>query len=99
MEALNFRTYQGMKLADVSNFSTIFESYAIQRSLAESLFAYAWPSTYIIPFCIEPIATIFGPLILMKLIVRTHPEIQGRDAEACLAAASMDMGRYADLIL
>merc|ERR1719375_1117324 len=70
MAGLNFRTYQGTKLAELPAFVDIFESYAVQRSLAENLYAYAWPATYLIPFCIEPFATIIGPLVLMRLIVR-----------------------------
>jgi hypothetical protein len=99
MAGLNFRTYQGTKLADLPAFVDIFESYAVQRSLAESLYAYAWPATFLIPFLIEPVATIIAPLQLMKLIVRSHPEIKGRNAEMCLVATDMDMGRYGDLLL
>jgi len=40
------------------------------------------------------IATVNG-----QIIVRTHPELQGKQAEELLGATAMEMGRYADLIL
>merc|ERR1719313_1314901 len=89
MDGLNFRTYDGTRLAKLPAFVDVFVSYAIQRSLAESLYYYAWPSTYLIPFLIEPVATIIAPMMIMKLIVRSHPEIQRRNAEVCLAAPAM----------
>ena len=99
MEGLNFRTYQGTELTELPAFADVFKSYATQRSLAESLFSYAWSLTYLIPFLIEPVATIIAPLQIMKQILRSHPEIRGKDAEAFLVAMDMDMGRYADLLL
>jgi len=99
MEGLDFRTYHGTHLENVHTFHETFESYAVQRSLAESAYAYAFPSTYLIPFLLEPIMTIWLPLAFFKLIVRNHPEILRRTAEESLAAAPMELGRYADILL
>merc|ERR1719502_1622014 len=96
MNGLGFRTYHGTKLEHVDNFPEHVEAYAIQRTLAENTFAYAWPSTFFIPFVLEPVMTIFLPLYLGKLFVRTHPEVKDIAAGECLASTVMDMGRYAD---
>jgi hypothetical protein len=71
----------------------------MQRSLAENVKLYAFPSTFLIPFLIEPIVTVWLPYRLGRLIVRTHIEIQGRCAEAYYAPFEFDLGRYADLLL
>jgi hypothetical protein len=99
MVGLGFRTYYGEKLSEIDTFTKQFETYAMQRALAENTFAYAFPSTYLIPFLIEPVVTIAVPLGIGMLIVRSHPEIQGRAAEEWVASIPLDMGRYADLIL
>jgi len=99
MEGLGFRTYFGVPLEEVTEFTAKFETYGMQRSLAENTYAYAFPSTYLIPFLIEPFPTILAPLWLGRLIVRSHTEVQGVDAEEWLGMADMEMGRYADLLL
>merc|ERR1719160_2406492 len=99
MAGLNFRTYDGTKLQDIPTFNEHFETYAIQRSLAESAYAYAWPSTFLIPFLLEPFITIILPLYLGKWVLRSHREFRGRTAESNLAAAEFEMGRYADIVL
>jgi len=99
MESLGFRTYFGVPLADLPTFTAKFETYGMQRSLAENTYGYAFPSTYLIPFLIEPFPTIVMPLLIGKWIVGSHAGLQGADAEDWLAMAPMDMGRYADLLL
>mmetsp|Transcript_89453 Transcript_89453/g.253434 ORF Transcript_89453/g.253434 Transcript_89453/m.253434 type:complete len:423 (+) Transcript_89453:855-2123(+) len=99
IKGLHFRTYDGTMIHEVGEFNARFESYAMQRSLAENSYSYAWPSTYFIPFLIEPLAAIWVPLKLSLLITRCHPEIRGRAAESLFQAAPMEMGRYADIIL
>mmetsp|Transcript_129501 Transcript_129501/g.360760 ORF Transcript_129501/g.360760 Transcript_129501/m.360760 type:complete len:1008 (-) Transcript_129501:116-3139(-) len=99
MKELGFRTYNGVRLSKITDFTEMFETYAIQRSLAENVFLYAFPSTYLLPFLLEPIFTIGVPLMLGILVVRSHRDITGRDAEALIAGIPMDMGRYADIIL
>jgi hypothetical protein len=99
MIGLDFRTYDGRLLSAIDSFTEQFETYAMQRTLAENTYAYAFPSTFLIPFLLEPFVTIIVPLHVGRLIVRTHPEITGRCAEAYMAAFDFDLGRYADLLL
>jgi hypothetical protein len=98
-KGLGFRTYWGKKVEEITHFTEAFETYAMQRQLGENTFMYAFPSTFLIPFLIEPVVTIYVPLKLGAMIVRSHPEIVGQTAEGWLAAAPMDMGRYADCLL
>jgi len=86
-------------LEDVPTFTQKFETYGMQRSLAENTYSYAFPSTFLIPFLIEPVATITLPYLIGRWLVKSHVKLQGRDAEEWLAMAPMDMGRYADLLL
>jgi len=99
MEGLGFKTYFGVPLEDVPTFTQKFETYGMQRSLAENTYSYAFPSTFLIPFLIEPVATVTMPYLVGRLIVKSHVGLQGRDAEEWLEMAPMDMGRYADLLL
>jgi hypothetical protein len=98
-KGLGFRTFHGVPVEHVTTFHDRFEIYAMQRLMGQNAYSYAFPSTYLIPFLIEPIATIWLPYKLGAIIVRTHPEIQGHEAEDYLMAVQMDMGRYADVIL
>jgi hypothetical protein len=99
MIGLDFRTYHGERLSEIESFTAQFETYAMQRSLGENTYAYAWPSTFFLCFVLEPFVTIFVPLWIGKAVVRTHPEITGTTAEAYLMAFEFDMGRYADILL
>jgi len=99
IKGLHFRTYHGTPIHEIGSFTDRFESYAMQRVLAENTYRYAFPSTYLIPFLLEPMITIAVPYKIGQIIVRTHPEMQGKQAEEFLAAPAMEMGRYADLIL
>jgi hypothetical protein len=96
---MHFRTIDGVRLEEIDDFTAQFESYAMQRRLAENAFDYAFPSTFLIPFVIEPFVTILVPLRLGILIVRSHMEIVGNAAEEWMASVPFDMGRYADLLL
>jgi len=99
MEGLGFKTYFGVPLSEVPTFTAKFETYGMQRSLAENTYSYAFPSTYLIPFLIEPFPTIALPLIVGRWLVKSHVGARGRGAEEWLEMAPMDMGRYADLLL
>jgi len=99
MIGLDFRTYDGTRLAEIDTFTEQFETYAMQRSLGGNVYSYCWPSTFFVCFVLEPFVTIIIPYQLGKLIVRTHAEIQGRHAEAYLLAFEFDLGRYADILL
>merc|ERR1719195_1120537 len=73
MEGLHFRTYTGELLKDIGNYQEHFETYAMQRNLAENVFLYAWPSTFLLPFLAEPFVSYWMPLLVGKLIMRSHP--------------------------
>jgi hypothetical protein len=95
-----FRSYSGKSFKDDDwTFPQKFETYAMQRVLAENTKAYSFPATFLIPFLIEPFITIYFPLKAGEFLVRTHPMITGRCAEEWLMAFEMDMGRYADILL
>lgn len=57
---LRMKTYDGTLLENLQQFSDRFESYAMQRTLANNLYAYAFPATFLIPFLIESVATIYA---------------------------------------
>jgi len=99
LDGLGFRTYHGVRFDDVPTFTERFETYAMQRMLAENTRAYAFPASFLIPFLIEPFITIIFPYLGGKLLVGIHKEWVGRDAEKMLVAFEFDMGRYGDLLL
>eukprot|EP00927_Polykrikos_kofoidii_P002860 TRINITY_DN11144_c0_g2_i1.p1 TRINITY_DN11144_c0_g2~~TRINITY_DN11144_c0_g2_i1.p1 ORF type:complete len:1006 (+),score=180.70 TRINITY_DN11144_c0_g2_i1:60-3020(+) len=99
MKGIDMKTYHGTPLKDLDSFTDRFESYAMQRELGTSLMEYSFPSTFLIPFLIEPIAAIYLPWKLMTMLVRSHEEIRGHQAESYLGATPMDLSRYADLLL
>jgi hypothetical protein len=99
MVGMGMRTHDGEHLSDVHSFSARFETYAMQKSLGGLLLDYAFPSTFLIPFLIEPFVVIYLPWKVMMLIVRTHPAIIAATAEAYLSSTPMDLSRYADVLL
>jgi len=99
MKGLGFKTFHGTKLQHIDEFNEQFETYAMQRALGENAFSYAFPSTFLIPFLLEPFITNVIPKQLGKLLVRSHPDIIGTAAENMLAAPELEMGRYADILL
>jgi hypothetical protein len=93
-------TADGKLLEDLTGFQEIFETYVMQKAVGTRLFEYCFPATFLIPFIMEPIFAIFLPYEICKLLLRTHPEVKGREAEKSLDFfAPMDMGRYGDLLL
>jgi len=61
--------------------------------------AYCFPSTFLVPFLIEPVATIYAPYKLISFIIRAHKNIKTFDAEKFLTPFPMDLSRYADVLL
>jgi len=96
---LGFRTYEGVKIRDIDQFTVQFETFAMQRMLAENTFAYCFPGTFLVPFVLEPMITIVVPLKLAEWVVRSHPELIGHQADMLLCSFPMDLGRYADILL
>jgi hypothetical protein len=93
-------TADGRLLEELVGYQDIFESYVMQKALGLRLFAYCFPSTFLIPFLMEPLFAIFFPFHICRLLLRTHPECRGREAEKSMDFfAPMDMGRYGDLLL
>lgn len=99
LDGLGFRTVHGVRFQDVPTFMERFETYAMQRMLAENTKAYSFPATFLIPFLIEPFITVIFPYLGGKMMVETHEEWVGRDAELWMKAWEFDMGRYGDLLL
>lgn len=99
MVGVGMATYHGVPLGEVTSFQGRFEAYAMQRSLGQNLWAYSFPSTFLVPFIIEPIATIYLPYKLMSFVVRSNKNISKHDAEGLMMPAMMDLSRYADILL
>jgi len=100
MVAAHVHTADGRLLETLHDPQEIFESYPMQKVLGARLFAYCFPSTFLFPFLGEPVFSIFLPFHLCKLLVRTHPEVRGPEAEKAMEFFTpMDMGRYGDILL
>lgn len=99
MVGKNMRTWDGIPLRDVHHFTDRFETYAMQRALGEQLMAYSFPATFLIPFFIEPVATILMPYKIMCMLIRSHKDVTPEEAEGYLGSLVMDLSRYADLML
>mmetsp|Transcript_110251 Transcript_110251/g.235457 ORF Transcript_110251/g.235457 Transcript_110251/m.235457 type:complete len:991 (-) Transcript_110251:99-3071(-) len=100
MVAADVHTADGRLLGDLTSYQEIFESYPMQKALGRRLFDYCFPSTFFIPFVFEPLFAIYMPYHLMKLLVRTHKNVRGREAEKSFEFfLPMDLGRYGDLVL
>ena len=75
----------------------------MQRLLANNLWAYAFPATFLIGFVAEPIATIYAPFKVACQIIGSQPSVGGFMAEqlmpALLAGTEYDLSRYVDVLL
>jgi len=99
MKGQDMRTYHGIHLKDVDSFKERVETYAVQREMGQSLWAYSFPSTFLIPFLIEPVITIYLPYKLTSWVVRSNTKFRSFHAERLLASTPMDLSRYADVLL
>lgn len=99
MSHRGIHTHDGRAFSEVESFSERLTSYAMQRALGNELWMYNFPATFLTPFVIEPIVTLLVPLVLMQLVVRSHPEVKGIDAEKCLECWPMDLTRYGDVLI
>lgn len=93
------RTYDGTPVSELPTFVERIESYPMQQELGREVYMFAWPATFLIPFLIEPLVTVYAPFKLMEYIVRSHREISHATAEAYLSAVPFDLSRYADINL
>jgi len=92
-------THDGVPLADLVSFVDRFDTYPVQRELGWTVFTYAFPCTFLLPFIAEPIATIAMPYKIMVAIVGYRYDIQGSRADTFLSCTPMDLSRYADIAL
>jgi len=99
MVAAGIRTHDGRLIEEVSSGREIFQSYAMQKELGGQLFSYFFPATVFIPFIIEPVMLYMLPLRLMTTCVRRHRELSRMQSEELFRACSMDLGRYADILV
>eukprot|EP00415_Alexandrium_ostenfeldii_P003161 UN3161 len=93
------RTHDGKLLYQVDTGKEIFESYIMQKDLGGKLFSYFFPATCLLPFLFEPVMLYVLPYRLMRTLVRRHAEITPAQAEDLFRATSMDLGRYADILV
>lgn len=100
MIALGVRTYDGTEVRLLDSWNEIFEAYAMQRDIGTRMAAYAWPSTFLIPFIMEGLLTNMLPYILQRNLVRSKKGITGHYAEKTMMHfAPMDLSRYGDILL
>merc|ERR1740121_3166776 len=98
MVGVGAHTASGKLLSELDGAQQIFESYPMQKSLGNLLFVYCWPSTFFIPFLLEPLIVAWLPKHIGSLLVRSDPKMGGIKAAKCLGLAVMEQGRYADLL-
>eukprot|EP00930_Biecheleria_cincta_P039022 TRINITY_DN26834_c0_g1_i1.p1 TRINITY_DN26834_c0_g1~~TRINITY_DN26834_c0_g1_i1.p1 ORF type:complete len:1005 (+),score=127.81 TRINITY_DN26834_c0_g1_i1:124-3138(+) len=90
----------GVPLGALDSLHDIMEAYPMQRSMGYQIWLYNFPSTFLVPYVMEPIFAIVIPRHLMMLLVRSTLNCEGTEAEKALAIFSpMDIGRYADVIV
>jgi len=100
MVNLGIRTDSGTEIRLLENWNEIFEAYAMQRDIGLRLYAYAWPSTFLIPFVLEGVLTNLVPYLFQRNLVRSKPGIVGHYAEKTMVHfAPMDLSRYGDVVL
>lgn len=87
-------------LASLTDFREIFEAYPIQKIFGELLWEYSFPACFCVPFVLEGVGMIALPAQVQKLLLLSHDECQGRDAEDKMQYfLPMCLGRYGDIIL
>ena len=61
---VKFKTHPTGETLGIRKFQSLWDSFQqTQGTLANNLYAYAFPATFLIPFLIEPVATIYAPWI------------------------------------
>jgi len=100
MVGLGVHTRDGTPLADLESPHDILEAFSMQKTLGNQIWSYNFPSTFLIPFIVEPVIAIGLFRHLMILIVGSRPDLSCRQAEKALQIfVPMDMSRYADILL
>lgn len=96
---LHFRSVDGRNIQEIPYFMEKFHTYAMQRFLGQNMYEYAWPATFLVPFVLEPIGTIYLLMRICLLIIRSHPELKPFVAFSWLVPLELDLGRYADILV
>ncbi len=86
-------------LRAVEHFTEIFKSYAMQKQLDVTILRFGFLRTFLVPFLVEPVVSIFLPDQIMPMLVGSHPELKGNSVEGYLEAVPMDLGRYGDIMI
>lgn len=96
----NVHMTDGTLLAKAHSVQNILEEFSMQKTLGAQMSTYCFPSTFLIPFIVEPIFAIAAPKHLMRLIVSRYPWLRGYQAERAMNIfVPMDTGRYGDCLL
>lgn len=98
MVAADVRTDDGKRLTELANAEAVFLSYPMQKAVGKTLYEYNVPSTFLVPFLLEPVFAILLPYHIGVRLVRSRL-VNRQDAEDCLAPAPMDLARYGDLLV
>jgi len=94
------RTDDGREIGSLNSWNEIFEAYSMQREIGSRLADYAFPSTFLVPFLLEPLFTNLAPYLVQLNLVRSKRGIVGYHAEKTMTHfAPMDLSRYGDLLL
>eukprot|EP00929_Paragymnodinium_shiwhaense_P055461 TRINITY_DN27786_c0_g1_i1.p1 TRINITY_DN27786_c0_g1~~TRINITY_DN27786_c0_g1_i1.p1 ORF type:complete len:1040 (+),score=133.98 TRINITY_DN27786_c0_g1_i1:77-3196(+) len=100
MVNLGIHTDKGSLIEMLKRWEEIFEAYAMQKSLGQTLYGYMWPATFLVPFLAEPLGTIMAPYLVQKWILSSKPRVKGYAASKSLAIfIPMDLSRYGDVLL
>eukprot|EP00930_Biecheleria_cincta_P052750 TRINITY_DN3801_c1_g1_i1.p1 TRINITY_DN3801_c1_g1~~TRINITY_DN3801_c1_g1_i1.p1 ORF type:complete len:1019 (-),score=135.26 TRINITY_DN3801_c1_g1_i1:434-3490(-) len=96
---LHFRSVDGRPVQEIPYFMEKFHTYAMQRLLGQNMYEYAFPATFLVPYILEPLGTVYILMRICLLVVRTHPELKPWVASSWLAPLELDLGRYADILI
>lgn len=72
---------------------------SMQHALFTQLIGYIYPGTILLPFLIEPVATVVAPYYLFSWLIRSHPEVDRLHAEELMECPPFDLNRYGDLVI
>lgn len=92
------RSAEGQLIGSMTNFEDIFETFMMQKSLGELLWGYCFPSTFLIPFVAELVASHWLRQHLGRMLVGANPKFRGLNAVKAMGLSEMEQGRYADLV-
>eukprot|EP00928_Gymnodinium_smaydae_P026873 TRINITY_DN20966_c0_g1_i1.p1 TRINITY_DN20966_c0_g1~~TRINITY_DN20966_c0_g1_i1.p1 ORF type:complete len:487 (-),score=66.12 TRINITY_DN20966_c0_g1_i1:60-1520(-) len=84
----------------LSNTRNALATHTVLDTFGYQFLLYCMPSTFFAPFVGEGVGAIYLPWVIMKLVVRSRPELIGRKAEKAMQMfLPMDLGRYSDIAI